>query len=207
MGAVAGTMGYENASGVAPNEGSLYYITRDNLYKPRQVITPVNVSNGLAWSSDDTKFFYIDTPTLRVVQYDYDSETGAISNAKTVFDVNEYSAYITGLPDGMTIDSDDKLWIALYGGGAIIKVDPLTGSLLNVIPIPARYVTSVSFGGPNLDVLFVTTSRNSLSPEERKRQSGAGSVFAITNTGSHGLPAFEADILKCGAELVSCSGV
>lgn len=198
-------MGYENSSGVVPNQGALYLITRDNLYQPRQAIAPVNISNGLAWSSDDTKFFYIDTPSLRVVQFDFNTETGEITNGKTAFNVAQYSDYITGSPDGMTIDSDDNLWIALYGGGAIIKVDPRTGALLHVIPIPARDVTSVNFGGPNLDVLFVTTSRHSLSAEERKQQPGAGAVYAITNTGSRGLPAFEADILKCGSELVSCA--
>lgn len=161
------------------------------------------MSNGLAWNQDDTKFYYIDSPTLHVMQYDYDSESGAISNGKIVFDVNQYQNYITGVPDGMTIDAEDKLWIALYGGGTIIHVDPSTGSLLNIIAIPARYVTSVNFGGPNLDVLFVTTSRYTLSQTERKQQPAAGSVFAITNTGSYGLPAFQADILKCGSELVS----
>lgn len=192
---ILGTMGFENSSGVVPNEGALYFVTTSNLLKPSIVISPVTVSNGLAWNQDDTKFYYIDSPTRHVMAYDYESETGKISNGKVVFDVSDHANDIAGVPDGMTIDAEDKLWIALYGGGAVIKVDPLTGSLLHLIPIPALYVTSVSFGGPNLDVLFVTTSRYALSGEDRKQQPGAGSVFAVVNTGSIGLPAFEADIL------------
>lgn len=191
---ILGTIGFENASGVVPNEGALYFITKDNLVRPSPIIFPVTVSNGLAWNQENTKFYYIDTPTLHIMAYDYDDKNGKIYNGNVAFNMTQYSNYITGFPDGMTIDTEDKLWIALYGGGAVIQIDPLNGVLLNIISIPAKYVTSVSFGGPNLNVMFVTTSRYVLKNEERKQQPGAGSVYAIVNTGSRGLPTFEADI-------------
>lgn len=92
----------------------------------------------MAWNSENNKFYYIDSPTRVVKQYNYDSDTGALSNPKIVFNLTHHSDILTGVPDGMTIDVDDMLWIALYGGGAVIKVDPVKGALLYVVPIPAR---------------------------------------------------------------------
>ncbi|KAF5275084.1 hypothetical protein FQA39_LY07021 [Lamprigera yunnana] len=175
-----GTMGFESPTGVASNEGALYLITKDNLNNPSAVIQPVNISNGLAWNKANDKFYYIDTPTFTVREYDYDNGSGTISNPKVVFDLAKHKN-IGGYPDGMTIDKDDNLWIALYYGGAVIKVDPRTGCLLQVVAIPALCVSSVAWGGPELDVLFVTTSRHALSDLERSQQPAAGSLFAITN--------------------------
>ncbi|KAL3269776.1 hypothetical protein HHI36_008836 [Cryptolaemus montrouzieri] len=190
-----GTMGYENASGVQPDEGILYQFTKENHEKPTPIIAPVNISNGLAWNKKNDKFYYIDTPTQKVVQYDYDDEKGEIKNKKVIFDLKD-QIHVTGYPDGMTIDEDDNLWIALYMGGAIIKVNPVTGKLLQVVAIPAQAVTSLTWGGPKLDILYVTTSRYPFSSEERKRQPAAGALFAVTDLGTRGLPAFEADILN-----------
>ncbi|XP_045474754.1 regucalcin-like [Harmonia axyridis] len=189
-----GTMGYENSSGVLPDEGLLYKFTKENYKKPTPVIAPVNISNGLAWNKKNDKFYYIDTPTQKIVEYDYDDEKGEIKNKRTVFDIRNQS-HITGYPDGMTIDEDDNLWVALYNGGAVIKINPKTGKLLQVIAIPAHAVTSVAWGGPKLDILFVSTSRFTLKSEERKQQPAAGAIFAITDLGTRGLPAFEADII------------
>lgn len=187
-------MGFEGPSGVTPNEGVLYTITRENLPNPPAVIAPVNISNGLAWNKANDKFYYIDTPTRTVRKYDYDNESGKISNPKVVFDLSRFTT-IGGFPDGMTIDKDDNLWIALYFGGAVIKVDPKTGDVLKMVAIPAECVTSVSWGGRKLDILFVTTSRHALSPVEKIRQPAAGSLFAIKNLGTRGLPAFHANII------------
>lgn len=94
----------------------------------------------------------------------------------------------------MTIDTDDNLWIALYGGGSVIQVNPKTGKILRRIALPAECVTSVAFGGPNLDVLFVTTSRVSLTEAEGAKQPAAGSVFAVVNLGVKGFPMYRADL-------------
>lgn len=187
-------MGFESPTGVTPNEGVLYLISRENMNDPSPMLRPVNISNGLAWNKANDKFYHIDTPTFTVKEYDYDNDSGNISNPRVAFNLTKFGN-IGGFPDGMTIDKDDNLWIALYYGGAVIKVNPKTGCLLEVIAIPAQCVSSVSWGGPKLDILFVTTSRHALSPLERIRQPAAGSLFGITNLGTNGLPAFNADVI------------
>ncbi|RZC34273.1 regucalcin-like, partial [Asbolus verrucosus] len=189
-----GTMGFEDARGVTPNQGLLYKITRENLQNPSVMIAPVNVSNGLTWNKANNKFYYIDTPTRLVMEYEYNDKRGEIKNGRVAFNLSEYQT-ITGFPDGMTIDRDDNLWIALYGGGAIIKVDPRTSNILRVEAVPAEAVTSVTWGGSNFDTLFVTTSRFGLTREQRLEQPAAGSVFAFTGLGTAGGEVFEADII------------
>lgn len=188
-----GTMGYENSSGVVPNEGTLYFIDKNNINKPEIKINPVNISNGLTWNKANDKFFYIDTPTRKIIRYDYDAESANIYNEMILFDLNNYA--LGGHPDGMTIDEDDNLWIALNHGGSVIKVNSHTGELLQKIAIPAQQVTSVAFGGPSLRTLYVTTSRYNLNDEDRLRQPAAGSLFAITNLNTKGLHMYEADIV------------
>lgn len=189
-----GTMGFESSTGVVPNEGILYSISKDKLNDPTRVIQPVNISNGMAWNKANNKFYYIDTPTLTVREYDYDSKSGTISNSRIAFDLSKHK-HIGGFPDGMTIDKDDNLWIALYYGGAVIQVNPKTGCVLQLIAIPAQCVSSVAWGGHDLDILFVTTSKHPLNPIERIKQPAAGSLFAITNLGTQGLPMYYADII------------
>lgn len=94
----------------------------------------------------------------------------------------------------MTIDEDDNLWIALYGGGSILHVNSKTGKLIKRIALPALNITSAMFGGPNLDVLFVTSSRFTLSEQQKKEQPAAGAVFAIKNLKTKGLPVYQANL-------------
>lgn len=191
-----GTMGYEDPKTrtLDPNQGLLYKMTRDTLISPRVEVAPVNISNGLCWNKANNKMYYIDSPTRTVIEYNYDEEKGEISNPRVAVDIKKFPS-LTGNPDGMTIDQDDNLWIALYFGGAVIKANPINGQLLQVIPIPARDVTSVMWGGPKLDILFVTTSRYSLDKNQRKAYPAAGSVFAVTNLKERGMPPYYADIV------------
>ncbi|KAJ8918799.1 hypothetical protein NQ315_011083 [Exocentrus adspersus] len=189
-----GSMGEETEDGIlTPNSGALFKITKETVELPTPLIAPVNVSNGQAWNRANTKFYYIDSPTREIVEYDFDNEKGEISSRRVVFSLETH--HLAGVPDGMTIDKDDNLWIALYGGGSVIKVNPSTGQLLQRIAIPAEAVTSATWGGPNLDILFVTTSRYSLTESQRLKQPAAGSVFAVTNLYTNGLPIFYADIV------------
>lgn len=187
-----GTMGYEEPKGKwNKNEGALFKFTKENITFPTVMIPRVSIANGLAWNHDGTKFYYIDTVTEEIAQYDYYAETGNIANRKVVFTTKGKGL---GYPDGMTIDEEGNLWVALYGGGSIIQVNPTTGTVLRRVPIPAQYTTSVAWGGPNLDILFVTTSKRWLTPKEIEQQPGAGSLYAVTNLGVKGQPDFEADI-------------
>ncbi|XP_011881379.1 PREDICTED: regucalcin-like isoform X2 [Vollenhovia emeryi] len=177
-----GTMGIE-VNGVAPPDlGSLYRVD-DNL-KPEKEISPVTISNGLAWNSKDDTFYYIDSPTRQVAAYDYDPNLGKISNRRIVFDLNNTD--LKGVPDGMTIDTDGNLWIALFGGSHVIQVDPKTGAVMRKVKIPADNVTSVTFGGPLLDTLYVTTSGYNLTAEQRELTPDAGAVFAVKGLKTRG---------------------
>lgn len=130
---------------ISPNQGSLYRV--DNNLKPELMISPVTISNGLAWNSQDDTFYYIDSPTRQVAGYDYDPHNGTIckklfiifnffvqniiilclynlyiaANRRIIFDMNETN--LEGIPDGMTIDTDDNLWIALYSGSHVSTQD------------------------------------------------------------------------------------
>ncbi|KAL3276941.1 hypothetical protein HHI36_012307, partial [Cryptolaemus montrouzieri] len=108
-----------------------------------------------------------------------------IGESRVLFDLNEHRQ-LNGIPDGLTTDCKDNLWIALFGGHGIIHVDGISGKLLRYLKVPATYCTSVCFGGASREVLFVTTSNLKLTEEERIKEPNAGAVFAIRNLGVKG---------------------
>lgn len=165
----AGTMN----SGTNGGTGTLYRLNADSTI--HEMIENVSVPNGIVWSGDYTKMFYIDSPTQKVMAFDYDNETGEISNGKVAVEI---PAEI-GLPYGMTIDADGNLWIALYGGAAVTCWDPVTGKLLREIEVQAKNVTSCAFGDDDLGTLYITTARHETSDEELKKYPHAGGVFKI----------------------------
>ncbi|KAH0550803.1 regucalcin-like isoform X1 [Cotesia glomerata] len=177
----AGTMG-EKDNVITPEKGSLYRFSLDAT--PTKLVTPVSISNGLAWSHSKDSFYYIDSPSLEVVAYDYNDDSGDISNKRKVFNLKENK--ITGFPDGMTIDSAGNLWVAVYDGGKVLHIDPRTGRLLETIEMPATKITSVAFGGPKKDILFVTSASKGLTDAELKDQPLAGSLFAVHGLGVTG---------------------
>lgn len=144
----------------------------------------IGCSNGLAWSSDSKIMYYIDSPTRKVFAYDYEANLGTIFNKRVVITIPEGK----GFPDGMTIDTEGMLWIALWGGWGIVRYNPHTGELLEKIAIPVEKVTSCTFGGPNLSDLYVTTASRDLTEEERKAQPLAGSLFVIKDLPYRGRP-------------------
>lgn len=149
-------------------------------------LSKITLSNGLAWSLDKSKFFYIDSLKYRVDVYDYDLKSGQISNQNIVFDLKKNN--IPGIPDGMTVDAEGKLIIAVFGGGVVLRVDPNSGELLAKIQIPVPQVTSVAFGGKNYEDLYVTTANIYATPESVKLYPDAGCVYRLTNLGFKGLP-------------------
>ncbi|KAJ8944501.1 hypothetical protein NQ318_011759 [Aromia moschata] len=140
----AGTMGpVDSERNIIPGQGSLYSLEKGVLKKHEGNI---GCSNGLAWNTKEMKMYYIDTLVPEVAQYDI-SETGTISNKTRVFDFKENK--ITGLPDGLEIDSNGALWVCCIHGSHIIKFDPKNGNILRKIKLPTPQVTSVTFGGKN----------------------------------------------------------
>lgn len=179
-----GTKGRETGAGILPPEqGSLFSLNGDR--KLTKWIDKITISNGMTWSLDKKTFYYIDTVTSKIDAFDYDHEAGAISNRRTAVQIDPAFGY----PDGMTIDSEGMLWVAMYDGWKVVSFNPVSGAMLRKVDMPVAKVTSCCWGGSNLDELFVTCESLRLSPEEKKTQPLAGSVFRIKNLGTHGSPA------------------
>ncbi|CAH2085064.1 unnamed protein product [Euphydryas editha] len=177
----AGTMGCEDHLGkVVPEQGSLYRVDKTGIHK---LCSKIGLSNGLAWDLNKKACYYTDSEEGKIRRYDYDVDTGEISNIKYIFDIEKSD--VSGILDGMTLDSDGNLWVAVFNSSSVVKIDPETGKILQRVPIPALQVTSVTFGGPKLDVLFVTSgSMNRGTAQEPP----CGSTFMVTGLGVTGLP-------------------
>jgi sugar lactone lactonase YvrE len=139
----------------------------------------ITISNGMAWTSDNETFYYIDSPTQEIRAYQFDLETGEINFDRTVIRVPKE----LGTPDGMSMDQQGKLWVAHYGGFGVYCWDPDNGKLLKKITLPAPHVTSCVFGGENLDHLLITTARENLTEAQLQEYPQSGDVFLVkTNT-------------------------
>jgi gluconolactonase len=180
----AGTMGYEPAPGqLDPKKGTLYTFDLDGQVKKH--FDQIDIANGLCWTKDNKTMYYIDSFSFRVDAFDYDAETGTIANRRPAFDFKANNEH--GIPDGMTIDENGHLWIAVFDGKKVIHVDPLAGKKIGQLDFPTKNVTSVAFGGPNLDVMYVTSAEHFLSKEELAEQKDAGALFEVRGLGVKGL--------------------
>lgn len=141
----------------------------------RVMVDSVSISNGIVWTKDKKTMYYNDTPTGTVQAFDYDDKTGAISNRRVVVRIPKGG----GGPDGMTIDADGNLWVALWGSGTVGKFDPRTGQLLQKVIVPAPNVSSCAFGGKDLDILYITTARAWMNEEKLKQFPLSGGLFAV----------------------------
>ena len=164
-------------------QASLYVMEHNGTV--RQILSGVTNSNGLGWSPNGETFYHIDTPTRQVSAFDYDARHGGIRNRRIVVRFPDDPAF--GRPDGMTVDSEGMLWVANWEGACVSRWNPETGNILAVVQVPATLVTSVAFGGEQLDTLFITTARNHLTPEKLVGQPYAGGLFAV-EPGVTGLP-------------------
>jgi len=151
--------------------GSLYCIDgRLNIIKKLSSLT---IANGMAWSIDSKRMYFTDSATYKVDSYLFDVHTGNIKFERTAIVIDEK----LGMPDGMSIDEEGMLWIAHWNGFAVRRWDPATGRLLDVIKLPVPQVTSCSFGGNNLDELFITTAKTGLSKEQLEQYPLSGNLF------------------------------
>ncbi len=146
------------------------------------VLTGLGISNGLGWSRDGARLYFIDTPTLRVDVMTYDVATGAVGERSLLVRVGDGE----GFPDGMTVDAEGCLWVAFWDGGCLRRYDP-EGALLRTVELPVDRVTSCTFGGPDLDRLFVTTASTGLDAAQRAAQPLAGSILVV-DPGCRGMP-------------------
>jgi sugar lactone lactonase YvrE len=168
-----GSMAYDETPGAA----TLYRLDTDGALTT--VLSGVTISNGLAWSPDGATAYYVDTPTHRVDAFDYDRD-GGLTGRRPLLRIPEEA----GSPDGITVDADGRLWIALWGGAAVRCYQP-DGRLVEQLDLPVTQVTACTFGGPDLDELYITTSRQDTDPDA---QPEAGALFRV-RPGVEGRPA------------------
>ena len=175
----AGSCAVDEAS---PPIGTLYRLDADHTAHAQ--VGELRIANGIVWSLDNTVMYYIDTPTYRVDAFDYDHATGEISNRRPAVNIPEEM----GWPDGMTMDANGNIWVGMWGGHAVTHWNPVSGEYLGKIAMPVGQVTACAFGGPDLDVLFITSARNGIAVEDLKDQPLAGGLFKA-NVGVKGIPA------------------
>jgi sugar lactone lactonase YvrE len=169
-----GSMAYDQR----PGAGALYRLDPEG--SVHAVLEDVTVSNGLEWSPDGSRAYYNDTATHRIDVFDYDRESGLTGRRRFAEIPDE------GQPDGLTVDERGGVWVALWNGGVVQRYTP-EGALDEVIEVPAKKTTACAFGGPNLDHMFITTSREGLEPGTDPL---AGSLFRAM-PGVTGLPVRE----------------
>lgn len=163
----AGTMTFDGGKDI----GKLYRLD------PNGSITVLRekmlLPNGIGWSPDRSKFYLTDSFENMIYLYDYDLSSGDISNPRDfiTFAKNEY-------PDGITVDSEGTIWVAMWEGGKISRFDD-QGKKIEDIPVPVTYPTSCCFGGPDLKRLFITTSKLHLDEAGRQEQPLAGRILTI----------------------------
>uniref|UniRef100_A0A8C5P9A7 Regucalcin n=1 Tax=Leptobrachium leishanense TaxID=445787 RepID=A0A8C5P9A7_9ANUR len=180
---LAGTMSQEIRPAVVErNQGSLYTLFPDHTVLKH--FDMVDISNGVDWSLDHKTLYYIDSLSYAVDALDYDVRTGKSSNRRHVYKLEEGE----GIPDGMCIDAEGKLWVACYNGGRVIRIDPQTGKRLQTVKLSVDKTTSCCFGGADYSEMYVTTACDGMDEEQRQRQPQSGGIFKITGLGVKGIP-------------------
>jgi sugar lactone lactonase YvrE len=163
----AGSMRIDEGAG----GGCLYRLDTDHSIET--ICVGVTVSNGIAWSPDDTRLYYVDTPTHGVDVWEFEAATGRVSGRHRLFGVDG-----PGSPDGLVVDAEGCIWIAFWEGGAVRRYTP-EGDVVDVIDVPAARATKPAFGGPDLTDLYITSAAGA--------GDHAGGLF-VAQPGVRGLP-------------------
>jgi len=145
-------------------------------------VTGVTVSNGVGWSPDGTRMYYVDTLTGRIDVFDFDEHWGTITNRRPFVTVSHRA----GHPDGLVVDADGCVWLALWAGGALHRYTP-DGQLERTIKLPVTHPTKCAFGGEDSTDLYITSAWIELTPAEREAQPLAGGLF-VCRPGVAGQP-------------------
>jgi sugar lactone lactonase YvrE len=164
------------ASDESPQAGTFYRLDPDG--SVRSVLGKVTISNGFGFAPDGRSAYYIDTATQGVDVFDYSAATGLVNRRRWV-DIPAGA----GAPDGLAVDAEGGVWVALFGGSAVRRYSA-SGALDAVIALPVSQVTACTFGGTGLNTLFVTTSR---IRADLQTEPSSGSLFAV-QPGVRGLP-------------------
>ena len=147
-----------------------------------ELLGDIGLSNGLDWTDDRRAFFYADSNSGGVDEFGTDPDTGALGARRRFLTVS------AGIPDGLTLDAEGCLWLAVWGSGELHRYTP-DGRLDTVVSLPVSQVTSVAFGGGDLGTLYITTARENFTPADLREQPQAGHIFACA-PGVTGRPPF-----------------
>lgn len=162
------------------NAGTLYRIDPDLSLTP--AVAGIRVSNGIAWSPDERLVYFNDTLSRGTDVFEYDIEAGLLSNRRRFVDIDRES----GLPDGLAVDAEGGVWVALFNGGQVRRYSP-DGKWIGLVSLPVERVTSCNFGGPDLKDLYITTADFSLHDDGMPHEPEAGFIFRC-RPGVEGLP-------------------
>lgn len=173
----AGTMAWQEDSGPPCR---LYRLSPEG--EVTELFGDVGLSNGLDWTDDRRLFYFADSHSGGVDVFDTDPDTGVLGGRRRFVPVSG------GLPDGLTLDAEGCLWLAVWGSGELRRYTP-DGQLDTVVRLPVRQVSSAAFGGTDLGTLYVTTARQDFTPADLREQPHAGDIFACT-PGVTGRPPF-----------------
>jgi sugar lactone lactonase YvrE len=163
-----------------PGQAALYRYDPDGSLHIME--TGLTIANGLAWSPDGSTFYLTDSARHKIFAYDYLADTGTIVNRRTLIDLSAEAVE----PDGLTIDIDGNLWSALWDGWCVACF-AASGEEITRIQLPIPRPTSVTFGGPDLTDLYITSACVGLSQKEIQKCHTAGDVFCISAL-AHGMP-------------------
>jgi sugar lactone lactonase YvrE len=152
------------------------------------VLRGLTIPNGLDWSADGRRMYFVDSVHRVVSVFDFDAVAGAIGNGQPFARVDtSLGLPASAVPDGLTLDSEDCVWVAVWGGGCVLRFAP-DGSLLGRIDVPVARVSSCAFGGADLTVLFITTAWEGATPDELAAEPAAGGIYRA-RPGVRGRPA------------------
>jgi L-arabinonolactonase len=159
----------EDDSVLAPNGASLYSLSSG--HPPKEIQHGISISNAICWSPDTKFMYFADSPTRKIIRFDYDLDTGLISNG------NVFSSTPEGeFPDGAVTDKEGYLWCAHWGGGKVTRYDP-SGQIDQIVSVPASQPSCVAFGGPENNMLFVTSATQNMTKEALASEPEAGNLF------------------------------
>jgi sugar lactone lactonase YvrE len=165
----AGTMAFDKS----PGAGALYRLDPD--LSVHRILDGIGISNGIGWSPEGERMYHVDTLTGGVDEYDYDGATGAPAGKRRLVDAEPG----WGRPDGLAVDAEGGIWVAFWDGWAVRRFDP-DGALSAVIELPVARPTRPAFGGPRLELLYVTSARG---------PGALGGAILAVEPGVRGLPA------------------
>ncbi len=166
--------------GEKENTGALYCISADR--SARRILDNIGISNTLAWSPDDSTFYFADSRIQTIFAFNFNKVTGHVSNRRIFATTLGQSM----APDGSAMDREGYLWNAQWGGSRVVRYAP-DGQIDRIITLPVSQPTSCAFGGPGLSTLYITSARTGLDAGQLAREPLAGSIFAL-DAGVEGLP-------------------